>query len=382
MNKAMRIFLVCNSLGGGGAERVHVNLAGGFVRRGYDVFLVADINQPTTYHVDEKVKVLPLSPKSSNKCLKWFRSIGIIRKHIKKYKPDVIIGNMYLCSMLSRVSSIGTKTPVVMTIHHALESKEYKFNRIEMFLDCHTPFLYSATTVLTDADKELLAIRYHQKKNIYVMPNPLTFTPVSFHKDGGMLNENGDSLEKRKIILAAGRLNDWRYKGWDLLIKATSLIKKDLKKAGWTVKIAGGGPEDASQFLQDMSEQAGVDDVLEFIGYRTDMIHQFQQASIFCLSSRSEGLPMVLIEAMSQGCAPVACDNLGRTKAIITNENEGFLFKTADIEDLASKLKEMISDRQKRENIQIAAVKRSKAFLPAKVLDKWEELFNKVCPKL
>ena len=78
------------------------------------------------------------------------------------------------------------------------------FSKLEQFLDRHTPCFYKATTVLTHPDKDCLGDR----KNIYVMPNPVTFTAAK------------ELPQKEKVILAAGRLNDWKYKGWDILIKA------------------------------------------------------------------------------------------------------------------------------------------------------------------
>ena len=162
------------------------------------------------------------------------------------------------------------------------------------------------------------------------MPNPLTFTPIVVAEDGEMINDLGTVIEKEKIILAAGRLNDWKCKGWDLLIKAWALINgqetmgngqindQSLALSGWRLQIAGTGSEQDFSFLKQLCKENDVEDSVEFLGYRTDMKELYQKASIFCLSSRSEGLPMVLIEAMSQGCAPVACENLGRTKEIIT----------------------------------------------------------------
>ena len=354
-------------MGGGGAERVHVNLANGFAQRGHDVYLIADVNQPATYPVDERVHVLPLCPKTDNKLVKWAKSISMLRKNIKQHKPDVVIGNMHLCSIVSRIAAIGKKTPVVMTIHHALESKEYDgFSRSEKILDKYSPSIYAATTVLTEADAEVMKNKYHHGKKIIVMPNPLTFTPVS------------EIPSKGNIVLAAGRLNDWNCKGWDLLIKAAGGIKRLLVDEGWKIMIAGDGPEIEKAFLIDLCKQNGVEDVVEFLGYRTDMKELYQRASIYCLSSRSEGLPMVLIEAMSQGCAPVACENLDRTKEIITCEKEGLLFKTADVNDLASQLSIMITDSEKRKEIQFAAVKRSEAFLLERIIEKWELMLNEI----
>ena len=387
----MRLFLVCNSLGGGGAERVHVNLANGFAQRAHDVYLIADVNQPASYPVDERVHVLPLCPKSDNKFVKWGKAISMLRKNIKQYRPDVVIGNMHLCSIVSRIAAIGTKSPVVMTIHHALESKEYNgFSKSEKFLDKYSPSIYAATTVLTQADAEVMKNKYHQRKKIFVMPNPLTFSPVRVMEGGVLVNDQIEQIHKEKIVFAAGRLNDWKYKGWDLLIKAWALINGQLPMgngqfddqssalSGWRLQIAGTGSEKGFGFLKQLCKENDVEDSVEFLGYRTDMKELYQRASIYCLSSRSEGLPMVLIEAMSQGCAPVACENLGRTKEIISCEKEGLLFKTADVEDLASQLSIMIMDSEKRKEIQLAAVKRSEAFLMNHIIEKWESLLNEI----
>ena len=369
-------------MGGGGAERVHVNLANGFVLREHDVYLIADVNQSASYPVDEKVHILPLCPKSDNRLSKWGKAVSMLRKYIKEYKPDVVIGNMHLCSIISRISVIGTKTPVVMTIHHALESKEYDgFSKTEKFLDKYSPSIYAATTVLTEADAEVMKNKYHQQKRIFVMPNPLTFTPIRVMEEGLLMNNQNEQIHKEKIVFAAGRLNDWKYKGWDLLIKAAGNIKQLLINDGWKIMIAGDGPESSKAFLSDLCDQNGVEDLVKFLGYRTDIKELMQKASIFCLSSRSEGMPMVLIEAMSQGCAPVACENLSRTKEIITCEKEGLLFQTADVDDLARQLFIMIMDSEKRKGIQLAAVKRSEAFLMNHIVDKWESMLNEIIKK-
>ena len=372
----MKIFLVCNSLGGGGAERVHVNLANGFAQRGHEVYLVADIYQKVAYPVDEKVHVLPLCPENKHKLLKWITAIRLLRGYIKKYRADVVIGNMQLCSIISRLSAVGLRVPVILTVHHAMESKAYKFSKFELFLDGRTPPFYAATTVLTQADRLLLDQKYKTRKNIFVMPNPLTFVPISVSE--GVLTENGTTIQKEKVVLAAGRLDNWRYKGWDILINAAKILKPLLLEKNWKICIAGEGTEKTEQFLESLRKKAGVEECLEFIGYQTNMKELFQKASIFCLSSRSEGLPMVLIEAMSQGCASVACDNLGRTQEIITNESMGLLFETENVENLAQQLTKMIQDDDYRLNVQQNSIERSKYYSLEHIVDLWENLFEKI----
>lgn len=365
----MKIFLVCNSLGGGGAERVHVNLANGFAQRGHEVYLVADTNMEASYPVDETVKVLPLCPKSDNKFVKWGKAIGWLRKNIKQYRPDVVIGNMDFCSFISRLASMGLAIPVIFTNHHALESQVYKIYKTTEISDSFLPRFMSATTLLTIADQEYMARKYHQKKNIFVMPNPLSFTPVS------------NIPPKENVIFAAGRLNNWRYKGWDILISAAERLAPLLREEKWKIQIAGGGTKSETEVIEKMISMAHVEDLVELLGYRTDMESLYRRSAIYCLSSRSEGLPMVLIEAMSQGCAPVACENLGRTKEIVTNESEGLLFKTGDVDDLAKQLSIMITDCDKRTKIQNSAVKRSEFYLIENIVDMWEDLLKNVVKK-
>lgn len=362
----MKIFLVCNSLGGGGAERVHVNLANGFVQRGHEVYLVADTNMEVSYPVDERVHVLPLCPKSGNKLMKWGKATFWLRRNIKRLRPNIVIGNMNMCSIISRLAAMGLSVPVIFANHHALESREYKIHKSTELRDFFIPMFMSATTLLTIADKEYMAQKYHQKKNIFVMPNPLTFTPVS------------NIPPKENIILAAGRLNNWKYKGWDILIAAAEKIAPLLREKQWKIQIAGGGTKTETEVIEKMIRKENVEDVVELLGYRTDMEFLYQRSAIYCLSSRTEGLPMVLIEAMSQGCAPVACENLGRTKEIITNESEGLLFETADVGDLVKQLSVMITNDKKRNEIQLAAIKRADFYSIDNIIDKWESLIDKI----
>lgn len=390
----MKLFIVCNSLGAGGAERVGVNLANGFTRYGHQACIITDIYQKASYPVDDAVKVLPLCPKDKGKLQRWTEAIINLRRYVKQERPDAIIGIMHLCSAVARIATIGTKVPVVMTIHHALESDTYKFSKTEQFLDRHTPCFYKATTVLTHPDKDCLGDR----KNIYVMPNPVTFTAVK------------ELPQKEKFILAAGRLTDWKYKGWDILIKAWKGLSPTLPRRegdSWWLKIAGTGNTDSINYLKSLLVDADWIQTsggwktekyhIEFLGYRTDMEQLFQQASIFVLSSRSEGLPMVLIESMSQGCAPIATDFKGRTKEVLdmtsaTSKKEGaqhvieigengITCNPEDADALATGIQRLMKDNDLRQNIQNLAVERSKYYALQNIISMWEDLLKQIVHK-
>lgn len=353
----MKIFIVCNSLGKGGAERVGVNLANGFSKHGHDVCIITDTTQDVAYSIDSKIEILSYSNPLKNKIVKYLSTIWNIRKYAKKNKPDVVIGMMHLASFLPLMALLGLHIPVVLTIHHALSSVGNIYSLKTRIIDRITPFLYSHTTVLTKIDYDIL---YKYSHKISIMPNPLSFDPVK------------NIPTKEKVILAAGRIDAWNYKGFDILMQAWNKISS--LYPDWTLIIAGQGREQSIDFLKSYLTSVDAKRQTQFIGYSKNMITQYKRSSIFVLSSRSEGLPMVLIEAMSQGCAPLATANMGRTAEIITTDSEGLICKSEDVNDLANKLSMLISDDKKRIDILKEAVLRSKYYSQDNIIRKWEKL--------
>jgi GalNAc-alpha-(1->4)-GalNAc-alpha-(1->3)-diNAcBac-PP-undecaprenol alpha-1,4-N-acetyl-D-galactosaminyltransferase len=358
----MKIFIVCNNLNAGGAERVGVMLANGFVRKGHDVCIITDIYQSVTYDLDAEVKILPLNPCSNNKLYKWLSSLFLMRKHFVKEKPDVVIGIMQLCSFISKVGSLGLGLPVIMTEHNAFDRIPSEHLTILDYLSkFYLNRIYRCVTVLTEADKKFIGNRL---KNVVVMPNPSSFPTY----DGTLIKEN--------FILSAGRISNWHVKGFDILIKAWGKIAS--KYPDWNLEIAGDGPKENFDFLKKKCIEEGVADRVFFLGYRTDMQNLYRKASIYVLSSRSEGLPMVLIEAMSQGCACVATDFNGRRTEIITNESEGVLCNAEDDSGLAQGMEKLIADDSYRRRVQINAMKRSEFFSLDNIIGMWMKLLQTI----
>ena len=289
-------------------------------------------------------------------------SFCILRHYIKSIKPDAIIGIMWACSLRSKIASIGESIPVISTVHDAFEHPDtMKLSRFEYFHKFYLNKLYKNITVLTQADKILIQNRL---SNISVMPNPLSLEPVL------------KIPPKRKIILAAGRLEDWYIKGFDVLIKAWSKIA--ILYPEWTLQIAGIGNQKQVDFLKKLANDYGVlDKQFQLLGFREDIIGLYQRASIFVLSSRYEGFGLVLIEAMSQGCACIAADYKGRQSEIILNDNEGLTCLPESVEDLTAKLELLLCNKVYRNKLQKNAIEASKRFMPEKIIIKWEALLKR-----
>ena len=278
--------------------------------------------------------------------------------------------------------------------------------------------LYKHITVLTEADKNVIG---NKLKSVKVMPNPLLLKPVE------------EIPPKENVVLAAGRVDSWHYKGFDVLIKSWKIIQdlndddnEDDNIREWWLKIAGAGKKESFEYLMNLlpdgewvfndNENDDDDDDdndndddnenwfwrsekyhIEFLGFQKDMESLYKKSEIFVLSSRYEGFGLVLIEAMSQGCAPVACDYKGRQEEILCPEGvsrfkfirqdssassqdssieiceNGIMCEPENVEDLAKALEKMIKDTEYRKLVQQKSVERSKYYSLDNCVNRWEE---------
>lgn len=372
----MKLFVVISNIGGGGAERVGVLLANGFAHRGHEVFVITDLNMPVKYQINEEVTILDMAYNGQNKFLKWLHVAFIIRKYVQQYQPEVVIGIMQLCSFVSKIACIGTNTCVVMTEHDSFERpKSAPMSKFEFFCKFYLNKIYDSVTVITQADKDYIGNRL---KHVVVMPNPLSLSQVA------------KIPSKQRIILALGRIDGWFVKGFDLLIRAWALVNGQLKidngqlsstGESWKLQIAGAGSEESLNYLKQLCKENGVEDSVEFLGFRKDVEKLYQDASIFVLSSRYEGFGLVLIEAMSQGCACVACDYKGRQREIIQDNSQGLCCEPNNVEALAAGMQMMMTDDEYRDSVRKNAIERSDYYNLDNTMDRWESLLLQLTNK-
>ncbi len=297
--------------------------------------------------------------------------------------------------MVSWLAALGSNIPVIASEHNAFERPSYAAlsikDRIVKFFAYR---FFWCVTVLSNADKHFVN---NSLDNVFVMPNPLPLRPVHLLPPA------------RTKILAVGRLDDWHCKGFDVLIRAWALVNGKLKidngqlsskGESWKLQIAGTGSEKSLNYLKQLCKENEVEDSVEFLGFRKDVEKLYQDASIFVLSSRYEGFGLVLIEAMSQGCACVACDYKGRQREILNPAQDKSLetrnlnletrnrkFETCDtgilcepdnVESLAAGIQKMIDDDEYRESVRKNVIERSKYYSIENTMDRWESLLKQV----
>lgn len=369
--KVKKIVILVYRLTGGGAERVASLWASGFAERGYDVTIITTTGKKEnfTYTLSPSVNLFTIEFPISQRIIRGvLNRIGIVRlhysHHLKKVlheiKPDVCIGVLGDFALQAYKCTRDLDCKIINSEHNAYDHPEFVKSRPDvMRMKFHTNKIFDRVTVLTEADTKVPGV---PTENMTVLPNPLTFEPVK------------EIPHKEKIILATGRLDAWEVKGFDNLIRAWGKIAKDFPD--WKLVIAGTGEKKSKTFLEDLARKEQVEDSIQFPGFCNNIIDYYRKASIFVLSSRYEGFGMVLTEAMSQGCACIACDFNGRQREIIQNDDQGIVCSNDNYVELADAIKKMIDDDKYRERCRTFAVERSKYYVLNKTIDRWEHIFE------
>ena len=364
----MNILICVNRLTGGGAERVASLWVSGFVARNHNVsIVVADPDGKVSYDIPEKVNVYNIDKYCKNRILNkinrlYFRTIRL-RHVLNIVKPDVVITVMSHWMPIVSKAKGGMEFKIISTEHNAFEHpKNARINESLYHNKYISNLKADMVTVLTEADKKAIGTRLPR---VEVLPNPLSLEPCA------------KIPEKKKYILAVGRFDGWYVKGFDILLK--SWISIYSKYPGWELRIIG---EKSETSLEQLYREIGVDNLeglpIRIMNFKTDIVEDYRQASIFCLSSRYEGFGMVLIEAMSQGCACISSDYKGRQGEIIQNDSQGLLFAPDDTVSLTSSLETMIINEKYRESVRSNSIERARDFRLENIMNKWAEILKSI----
>ncbi|MFI0450383.1 glycosyltransferase family 4 protein [Actinomadura sp. 6N118] len=190
------------------------------------------------------------------------------------------------------------------------------------------------------------------------------------------LSSGGPSPRDSKVVLAAGRLT--RQKGFDLLIRAYEPLAAE--HPDWTLRIFGGGPH--RDRLRKMIADMGLAGRVDLRARTLDLAEEMRRASIYVLSSRFEGMPMVIIEAMSLGLPVVAFDCPTGPAEMITTGHDGLLVPPGDLPGLAAALRKLIEDATLRDRLGEEAIRSVRAYDLTRIGAQWQRLLAELHPRL
>ena len=363
----MRVTLINISLGSGGAERVIAMMATYWARQGWEVSLItltgADV--PDFYEIHPAVRRRRLGvagPSSSpfQALLNNANRLWSLGRAIKENNPDAVISFQSRTNVLVILScrALGQRVLVSERVDPTREPIGWAWSVLRRLL---YP-LASCVVVQTGSVRDYF--RRGPRPWVRVIPNPV----------GCPARDNlGVDIEARpegRILVAAGRLVP--QKGFDLLIRAFAAIARE--QSDWTLVIWGEGPMRGD--LEALRDQFGLIGRVRLPGITRSLASEFSAADLFVLSSRYEGFPNVLCEAMALGLPTVSFDCPSGPSDILRDGVDGVLVPPEDVSALAKTLGSLMGDVTERRRLGSRASEIAERFSLEKVMRLWEEAIH------
>ena len=371
-----KVTILALHLGYGGIENAIVTLANLLCKK-YDVEILSVYrlyNEPV-FELDEKVKVNYISNiKPNKKEMKYylkkknfnmfFKGLALSAKtgyvkyiktagYLRKLNTDVIISTRTIHNYL--VSKFAPKNIKKIGWEHNHHNNNKKYINA-LVKSC------KGLDYLVPVSKELEGF-YHEYlgDKVINISNCIDKVPTKLSK-----------LESKNLI-AVGRLS--KEKGFDDMLK---LFKKvSIKYPDWKLNIIGDGMEKNN--LLDLSKELKLGDKVVFHGYQNkDYINNMlSDSSIYLMTSHTECLPLVLIEAMSYGIPCLSYTSAQGANEIIDDNVNGYLIENRNEDEMIEKISILIENEKQRKRLGKKAKVKSKEYSGEVVLEKWSKLINK-----
>lgn len=358
----------------GGSERVWINRMNYLAKEDdYDIYVITtDQNKREIfYSINEKIKIYDLEinyyeDKNLNflkRILQFKRKQKIhlekLEKLLEKIEPAIVIGH----GTEERWLLPKLKWRYKLILEHHLEKNYLKKSaknflyklKAEYFIWKEKKLIdkYDVFTVLTDEDKGQWG-----NNKVKVISNPISF-----------VSDEVSKLDQKKAI-SVGRLT--YQKGYDILIKVWKKVV--LKYPDWILEIYGEGEE--REVLEKNIREYRLEKNIWLKGIEKNIKEKYLESSFYIMSSRFEGMPMVLLEAMTCGLPLISFKCPCGPKDIITNGKNGFLCNNENIDEMANKIIYLIENKNIRKDFGKIAKEKSKEYSEEQIMMKWQELYK------
>ncbi|MES2573154.1 MAG: glycosyltransferase family 4 protein [Verrucomicrobiota bacterium] len=357
----MRVTLIIYSLGAGGAERVITTMANYWSAKGWNITLLTAQSLPghPFYRLRDSVirRNLDIARCSGNAIEAFknnLRRIRVIRQAISESKADVVISLMSEINILTILATLWSGIPVI--VQEQIDPHEHPLLPYwKVLRNLVYPY---ATFVVTLNDRSMAYFSPRIRKRGKIIPNPAV--DHENHR-----RPRGEEIGPRTVI-AMGRLVP--QKGFDMLIAAFASVAN--KHDRWTLKIFGDGP--LRKELESRIEDSGLLHKIRLEGLTKDPFKAFCAADLFVMSSRYEGFPLALCEAMSCGLPVISFDCASGPSEIIRHRIDGLLVPAGDVKALSSAMDDMMRNDREREVYASRAPEVVQRYGVEGIMDKWE----------
>lgn len=360
----MHVALVISSLSSGGAERVLSLMANYWAERGWQVTIVTLSGCGNDFYpLDPRVgrvglDVLKPSANPWQSLRNNLDRIISLRRTLLELAPQVVISFMDLTNILTLMAAAGSGIPVVVS--ERIDPAYADLGRLRNWLRRKLYPRAAAVVLQTERVREWAA-GFVPAHRLHVIANPVTTAEQS-------KGSNDAVVLPGRTVLAVGRLTE--QKGFDLLIRAFAATKR----GGWSLLILGEGEQRPQ--LQALIVSLGMERQIFLKGRVNDVERYLRQADLFVLSSRFEGFPNALLEAMGAGLPVIGYDCPSGPAEIIRHEENGLLLPPGDVVGLAAALTSLMDDEALRSRLGNAARTVNERFAMDKIMRDWQNLLT------
>lgn len=348
----------------GGAEKVAINLANELARY-YDVSLISVLlneEKKINYEIDKKVELISFFIGDRRVREVILKAAQALRKYLKQQEIKVVLSIAPSTNIIIFFATLGLDIKTVFCDHHSLEFQDGISRKIQRYIGAK---FFDKIITLTEEDKRKYPVLYNIDKgkvgNIY---NWMDYISIDNYKY--------DVNYKR--LITVGRFAS--QKGYDYLSKvAVSVL---IKHSDWQWDIYGSGEDSIKRELEMELEKGGVKSQVNFIGNVKGTENIYPNHGIYVMTSRYEGLPLVLLEAKQYGLPIVSFDcPTGPAEIILDGEN-GYLINNFNIEEMSNKINKLIENEKLREAFSKNSMKGTEKFSKERILQQWIHLIEEM----
>ncbi|HAY80877.1 MAG TPA: glycosyltransferase family 4 protein [Planctomycetaceae bacterium] len=360
-----RLAVVIHSLNGGGAERNAAEMANWWSSHGTQVTLITlDGAAQDRYRLHPQVDRVALDLMSESQS-RWqglrenLRRSRQLRQAIEDASVDAVISLTDKMNVLTLFACRGLEVPIV--ISEQTNPGTHEIGRLWNWLRRRLYPRAHAVVTLTETARVFCSAFVPQEK-LHVIGN-CVWSPAELAPESTI-------LDRPQQILAVGRLAE--EKGYDMLLHAFDMIAD--QHPDWQLAIAGDGPLRAE--LETWIQRSGHPERIQLLGWVDNIAEQYRNAQILTLSSRYEGFPSVVLEAMSYALPVVSFDCETGPAEIIRHDVDGLLIPPNDVAAFAAALQSLLADRAQRLRLSTAAVSVNERFGVENHFSAWDKVLE------